>query len=257
MRSVSLLGAAVLLAGCAGPSPTSSPAPSVEDLAERQPAALAVPEPGTTPAAKPQSPLLPSAFFGDGAEAFIAWRCTPAQDLIAAFPDDYLRLWSGQGHYRLERAVVASGARYVKDDLTFWNKGEKAMVESDNGRLECQQDIRRQTLTRGDHPQSIFHALGNEPGWMLDLDRDSPRMTLVSDHGEQRRTLDYRLVNLDNGRQASVTLRSSDAAEPVTVRLEARACFDAMSGQPYPVRVRVETPERTLRGCGQGIERQK
>jgi len=40
------------------------------------------------------------------------------------------------------------------------------------------------------------------------------------------------------------------------VRLEARACFDAMSGRPYPVRVRIETPERTLLGCGQGIERQ-
>ncbi|WP_136066503.1 MliC family protein [Modicisalibacter radicis] len=254
MRIVSLLGAAVLLAGCAGPSTSPSTAPTVDDLAERPPAQ--VPEPqADTPRDEPRSPLLPSAFFADGAEAFIAWRCTPAQDLIAAFPDDHLRLWSGQGHYRLERAVVASGTRYVKDDLTFWSKGERAMVESDNGRLECQQDIRRQTLTRADHPQSIFHALGNEPGWMLDLDRDSPRMTLVTDYGDERRTLDYRLVDLENGRQASVTLRSGDAAEPVTVHLEARACFDAMSGQPYPVRVRVETPERTLRGCGQGIER--
>lgn len=256
MRIVSLLGAVALLAGCAGPSPMSSSAPSVVDRAERQPGAEVSEQATSAESSKPHSPLLPSAFFADGAEAFIAWRCTPAQDLIAAFPDDHLRLWSGQGHYRLERAVVASGTRYVKDDLTFWNKGEKALVESDNGRLECQQDIRRETLTRADHPQSIFHALGNEPGWTLDLDRESPQMTLVSAYGDERRTLDYHLVNLDNGQQASVTLRSSDAVEPVTVRLEARACFDAMSGQPYPVRVRIETPERTLRGCGQGIERQ-
>lgn len=256
MRIVSLLGAAVLLAGCAGPSPTSSPAPKVDDLAERRPAQESELQPGK-PNDEPRSPLLPSAFFADGAEAFIAWRCTPAQDLIAAFPDDYLRLWSRQGHYQLERAVVASGARYVKDDLTFWNKGDQAMVESDNGRLECQQDTRRQTLTRADHPRSIFHALGNEPGWTLDLARDAPRMTLVSDYGEQRRSLDYRVVDLSNGRQASVTLRSGDAAESVTVHLEARACFDAMSGKPYPVRVKVETPESILQGCGQGIERQQ
>lgn len=234
------------LAGCAVRQP-GSPPPAVSDLASGEASA--------DTADVPASPLLPSAFFADGADAFIAWRCTPAQDLIAAFPEDHLRLWSGQGHYRLDPAVVASGARYVKDDLSFWNKGDKALVESDNGRLECHEDVHRRTLTRADHPDSIFHAVGNEPGWTLDLDRRAARLHLVTEYGEKARTLSYQLLGLDNGEQARVTLRAHDNGEPITVRLRARACFDAMSGKPYPVRVRIETPERVLQGCGQGIER--
>ncbi|MHB0776200.1 MliC family protein [Halomonas sp. WWR20] len=251
---LTLLGAVVLMTGCAGPAPTPDTQPPIDDIAVRVP--TAVPSAAPDKAPEPKSPLLPSAFFADGAEAFIAWRCMPAQDLIAAFPDGYLRLWSAQGHYRLDRAVVASGKRYVKDDLVFWNEGRQARVESDNGRLACEEDAQRQTLTRRDHPRSIFHAVGNEPGWTLDLDRDRPQMTLISDYGEQNRTLDYQLVNLNNGQQASVILRSNDASQPITVRLQARACFDTMSGKPYPVRVTIEMGSRTLQGCGQGIERQ-
>ena len=115
-----LLCASLVLAGCAT-STSAPPAPKISDLSPSAPAPV---EPAAETADdEPQSPLLPSAFFADGAEAFIAWRCTPAQDLISAFPDSGLRLWSAHGHYQLEPAVVASGARYVKDDLTFWSKG--------------------------------------------------------------------------------------------------------------------------------------
>lgn len=249
-----LLCASLILAGCATSTP-SSPPPRVEE----RPMAPAWPsEPkgeSTKPDKKVSSPLLPSAFFADGAEAFIAWRCTPAQDLISAFPGDRLRLWSGQGHYQLERAVVASGARYVKDDLSFWNKGDEALVESDNGRLECKQDVRRESLTREAHPESIFHAQGNEPGWTLDLDRDTPRLTLVTDYGERTLEVPYRVAEIVNGQLASMTLRSRDPAQPLEVRMAARTCFDDMSGKPYPVRVTVRLEAQTLRGCGQGIEK--
>ncbi|MBZ9557919.1 MULTISPECIES: MliC family protein [unclassified Modicisalibacter] len=253
--TAAIVSITLVLAGCATSPAPEVKRPSVADRTVQPSAASASRAVQQEPAAEPRSPLLPSAFFADGAEDFIAWRCTPAQDLISAFPDDQLRLWSAQGHYLLDRAVVASGARYVKDDLTFWNKGKEAVVTSDNGRLTCREDVHRRTLTRADHPESIFHALGNEPGWTLDLDRDAPSMTLVTDNGERSRTLDYRLVALDNGEQASVTLRADGAAEPVAVQMQARACFDAMSGKPYPVRVRLQVGERVFRGCGQGIER--
>lgn len=211
----------------------------------------------TKPGKTESSPLLPSAFFADGAEAFTAWRCTPAQDLISAFPENRLRLWSAQGSYELERAVVASGSRYVKGDLSFWDKGNEALVESDNGRLECQQDIGRDTATREEHPGAIFHAQGNEPGWTLDLDRDAPRLTLVTGYGERTLEVPYRVAKVVNGQQASMTLHGREAEHALTVRMAARACFDDMSGKPYPVRVTVELGTQTLRGCGQGIEKSR
>lgn len=203
----------------------------------------------------PTSPLLPSAFFADGAEAFVSWRCTPAQDLISAAPKGHLRLWSGQGYYELARTVVAEGERYEKGTLSFVQRGGQAHVESDNGQLACQRDARRESTTRKAAPGVIFQARGNEPGWLLELDRETSRMTLTTDYGEHVRTLPYHVARLDNGHQAAMTLRAHDDGTPITVRLRARACFDNMSGKPYPVQVSVEQGDQTLVGCGQGVER--
>ncbi|SHF82659.1 Membrane-bound lysozyme-inhibitor of c-type lysozyme [Modicisalibacter ilicicola DSM 19980] len=246
--------AALVLSGCttlASAPPTSAPQ-TEERTSSQAPASSA--EKATR---KPSSPLLPSAFFADGAEAFIAWRCTPAQDLITAFPDNRLRLWSSQGHYQLERAVVASGERYAKADLSFWNKGDEATVESANGRLECQQDTQRKTWTRDQHPDTIFYARGNEPGWTLRLDRETSQLSWVTDYGKRALTLPYGVASIVNGQQARMTLVSQDPAQPLTVEMEARACFDDMSGKPYPVRVTLTSGSDQWRGCGQGIEKRK
>ncbi|WP_280562801.1 MULTISPECIES: C-type lysozyme, inhibitor [unclassified Chromohalobacter] len=253
-RARHVLSAVVCVAVLGGCASTEKP-PQVSDASGSDftpPPRLDVPDENDD---APKSPLLPSAFFADGAEAFVSWRCTPAQDLISASPGDHLRLWSAQGYYGLERSVVAEGKRYRKGTLTFAQQGDEAHVESDNGQLACQQDARRDAITRADAPNAIFKGQGNEPGWTLELDRETPQLRLVTQYGEQKRTLDYRVTRLDNGHQAAMTLEAGDADAPVIVELKARACFDSMSGKPYPVQVRVEEAGRTWVGCGQGVER--
>lgn len=248
---------AFILTGCATSSSLSPPAspPTEERGVNATPDAPRVSDDASQGQNTASSPLLPSAFFADGGEAFIAWRCTPAQDLITTFPDNHLRLWSGQGHYELEPAVVASGARYVKNDLSFWNKGDIALVESDNGKLECQQDVQRKTWERRQHPDTIFYAKGNEPGWALRLDRKTSRLSWVTDYGKRTLILPYKVGKVANGQHASMTLVSLDATQPLTVELESRACFDSESGKPFPVRVTIISEKQQLLGCGQGIEK--
>lgn len=240
---VAALGLSVLLAGCAGAPQPDSSAPIVSDV--------------STPADvdkqdSTKAPLMPSAFFAGEAERFEAWRCTPAQDLVTAFPQGELRLWSAYDAYRLTPAVVASGSRYVKNDLSFWEKGGEAMVESDRGRLECQRDQTRAALTRAQRPGVMFHGRGNEPGWTVRLDHDAPHLSLMLDNGEREIESPYRVTSLDNER-GRVTLASGRADTPFNLELEARACFDSMSGEPFPVRVTLDVDGKTYRGCGQGI----
>ncbi|WP_148252730.1 MliC family protein [Aidingimonas lacisalsi] len=242
------LTTSLMVAGCATSreEPSSSSDVGVRDL-----------EPSTSeeqaePSVTPQAPLLPSAFFPGDADEFVAWHCTPAQDLVSAFPTNELRLWSGQGMYRLEPAVVASGARYAKEDLSFWNKGEEAIVESDNGRLDCETSMSRDVLTREDRPGVMFHGRGNEPGWTVRLAHDVPEVSMVLDYGERELTLPYRIESLDN-EEGHVHLSSGVKDQPFDLSLQARACFDDMSGQPFPVRVILKIDDRTYRGCGQGI----
>jgi membrane-bound inhibitor of C-type lysozyme len=43
----------------------------------------------------------------------------------------------GDQRFELPQAMSASGARYLGDDITFWNKGRDAAVEWQGTKLEC------------------------------------------------------------------------------------------------------------------------
>ncbi|PMR74502.1 C-type lysozyme, inhibitor [Billgrantia endophytica] len=238
----------LVLTGCVV-APMDGPGPTVSESASVTMPQVDSNGPQVTP---PAAPLMPSLFFAGGADSFQAWRCTPAQDLVSVFTEDELRLWSAHGAYRLQPAVVASGARFQQGDLSFWSKGDEAMVESANGRLACQRDATRKTLSRQDRPGVMFHARGNEPGWVANLAHDAPELTLLMDYGSRELTLPYRVTEMDNA-LGRVTLASGEAEQPFELTLEARACFDDMSGEPFPARATLAIGGQVLRGCGQGI----
>lgn len=243
-RPLVLLGAALWLAGCTATPDGAATRPEIADRgASREEGAPEVP---------PAAPLMPSLFFPGDARALTAWRCTPAQDLVTAAAEGELRLWSAHGAYRLPPAVVASGARYQQGELSFWHKGDAAEVESATGRLDCTRDLSREVLSRRQRPGTMFHARGNEPGWVVNLASDRPEATLVLDYGQRELTLPYRVTTLDNG-EGRMILASGRADTPFELRLEARACFDSMSGQPFPARVTLSIDGEQYRGCGQGI----
>lgn len=227
---------ALVLAGCAARAPAPEPAP--------------VPPGGSVITSK--APLLPSLLFPGEAKRFVGWRCTPDQGLVTAATEQELRLWSAHGAWRLAPAVVASGSRYQQGELSVWNRGNEALVEGPRGRLDCRQALIRKALTRAEHPGVMFHGRGNEPGWSVELANDVPELTLTLDYGQRQVTLPYRVTTLDNG-AGRVVLASGQAARPFSLRIEAKACFDDMSGHPWPARVTLELNDRQLRGCGQGI----
>ncbi|MFO8044722.1 MAG: C-type lysozyme, inhibitor [Halomonas sp.] len=198
------------------------------------------------------APLLPSTLFAGGAESFTSWRCHPNQALVTAAPEGELRLWSAHGAWRLQPAVVASGDRYEGEQVSFWNEGTDAIVETSRGRLECQAYMQRQAFTRQQRPGVMFLGRGNEPGWMASLAHDRPQLTLSLDYGTREQTLPYRVTALDN-EAGRVVLASGRGDTPFELRIQAGACLDDMSGEPFPARVTLTVDGEQYRGCGQGI----
>ncbi|MCA1771431.1 MAG: MliC family protein [Halomonas sp.] len=200
-----------------------------------------------------KAPLLPSALFSGQAAQFEAWHCSPAkQHLITAVDGELLRLWSLHGAWRLPQAVVASGARYQDGEVSFWNRGEQALVETPRGQLKCELAAQRDASTREDHPGVMFRGQGNEPGWTVELAHDAPQLTLSTDYGDNVETLPYMVSVMDN-EAGRVVLENADADDFFRVRIEAGACFDDMSGYPFPARVTLTLDGEQYSGCGQGI----
>lgn len=224
---------AVALAGCAG-----APTPD---------AAL------TRTTVNSSAPLLPSGLFAGTAERFQGWHCTPAnQHLVSAANAQDLRLWSLHGAWRLPQAVVASGARYQDGEISFWNRGDEARVETPRGQLKCALSDERTALTRAEKPGVMFWGQGNEPGWNVALAHDEPMLALALDYGETRIELPYMVSVMDNT-AGRVVLENARVEPFFRLRIEAAACFDNMSGQPFPARVTLTYKGEQYSGCGQGI----
>lgn len=232
---VAAAGALLVMGGCAATS--SSPATSSASQASSD----------------NRAPFFPSALFPGSAQRFDAWHCSPAQQhLVTATNANDLRLWSLHGAWRLPQAVVASGARYQDGEISFWNRGEKALVETPRGQLQCSLAGQRAALTRDDKPGVMFFARGNEPGWSVALAHDTPTLTMQTNYGEESLQLPYMVSVMDN-EAGRVVLESADVAPFYRVRIDAGACFDSMSGEPFPARVTLTYGGEQYSGCGQGI----
>jgi membrane-bound inhibitor of C-type lysozyme len=71
----------------------------------------------------------------------VTFACNDGSEIMATFdnapaPATVLLVRGGQ-EATIQQAMSASGARYVGDDITFWNKGRDAAVEWQGTKLEC------------------------------------------------------------------------------------------------------------------------
>lgn len=94
-----------------------------------------------------------------------------------------------------------------------------------------------------------FRALGQEPGWYLEMD-EGASMRLVYDYSEREATTPMPQPVVTG------TTRTYDArtdAHQLRVVIEEQECSDTMSGLRFPRTVTVTIDGRTLHGCGQEL----
>jgi putative lipoprotein len=172
-------------------------------------------------------------------------------DFIARSGTEEITLWLPDQQVILPQVRSASGALYEADDISFWSKGDEAMltVGADvyqNCLLQPHrvpwEDARRRGVD--------FRAVGNEPGWYLEI-RSGREMLFVSDFGAQR------LLVTDSGARREGNVRVHDGVsggQAFRVDIIEESCIDTMSGQRFPARVTVSVDDRQFSGCGQNLD---
>jgi len=115
------------------------------------------------------------------------------------------------------------------------------------GPVSCRNDRRRAIWEKAKLDGADFRAVGNEPGWHLEI-REQSRIVLVADYGASRVELPLPEPVTDT---ATRTTRW-DAGE-LLLEVTGRPCRDSMSGERFEAEVRVTWQGRTLRGCGRAL----
>ncbi|TWI91506.1 copper resistance protein NlpE N-terminal domain-containing protein [Chitinophaga japonensis] len=94
-----------------------------------------------------------------------------------------------------------------------------------------------------------FWAVGNEPGWTLELDRQKTLFFLNQEGDSLRAPTPRPRPNTDT---LQVYTAKTEKAELI-LTIRQRACMDDMSGFMRPYTVEVQFKDRTYTGCGESL----
>lgn len=157
----------------------------------------------------------------------VVYQCADLH-ILARFEGAAAEVWLPEETRSLRATPAASGVRYAGDGAILWTRG---MAEA---RLDIAGQPSRACLAGPPAPWRAavaegvsFRAIGQEPGWMLDILAD----------GGQRLVLDY----------------GTRIAEADSVEVRAAPCRDTMSGHAFPYAVTVTVAGGVLEGCGMGL----
>ena len=152
--------------------------------------------------------------------------------------------------YRVLSEVIP-GERYAGEDVELVVGERSAELCLDKVCSRCTYDRRASIWEHAKLNGVDFRALGNEPGWVLEI-RFRDRLDLSYDYGTQSLSLPIVATRSDStSRQTWLTGRDGEVEMQVT--LEGAACHDTMSDEVFPTRVRIEVADRVFSGCGRAL----
>lgn len=155
-------------------------------------------------------------------------------------------LFSGQSQ-ALQPAESANGMRYSNSEGTsFFRDGDSASLTlSDDEQYDCSPGTQASPWTEAAARGIAFRAVGNEPGWLVELEKaDKPSLHALVDYGQ--RNIDVkRMRPVPNGMAGKTT----DGTQ-VTLYVRRQSCQDDMSGERFQAEATLIVGEETYRGCG-------
>lgn len=149
----------------------------------------------------------------------------------------------------MRREVAASGVKYVAHGLLVWTKGDEALIEIDGRRHQgCRGSPAKTAWEQARIDGVEFRALGNEPGWILEVDEETG-IIFVTDYGQTRHRFN-RPHRRDFPHEDVIQYHAPGDGGEIIVTLTSGGCLDDMSSEPFPVRALVSLAGRDYRGCG-------
>lgn len=141
---------------------------------------------------------------------------------------------------------------YRKGEILFQIKGQDALLATADGKtLSCTNDRRRAIWEHAKLNGADFRAVGNEPGWCLEI-RSQSKLVLVTDYGAARYEFDLPEPTTDSASRASRYEAHQDGQE-ISLVISVNPCQDTMSGESFESTVDVVLNGRVLHGCGRAL----
>ena len=148
--------------------------------------------------------------------------------------------------------LLENWARYSDGSITFWSKGEEALLETDeNSHRNCRNNRRKAIWEDAKLNGIDFRAVGNEPGWHLEI-RTGDKIVFVGDYGQSRYQFATPEPKVDQ-RSRTTTYEVQEAGHRAVIEIDGRSCGDTMSDETFEATVTVTLDGKKYRGCGRAL----
>jgi len=141
---------------------------------------------------------------------------------------------------------------FQRGDLRFQINGQTGQIE-DNGNVihRCQNNRREAIWEHAKLNGADFRAVGNEPGWHLEIYGGS-KAVLVTGYGATRHEFDLLPPQVEGKTETTVLTSRSDKPR-IVLKITGKDCSDTMSGEQFESRVDVDLDGKVLHGCGRAL----
>lgn len=146
----------------------------------------------------------------------------------------------------------ASGARFVSGSYFYWSKGDSALLQIPGQTLRSCRTIPREKSWQAAKIRGVnFRALGQEPGWYLEI-TEGEQIKYVGNYGQDTVFTPVPNPEIDNQKGQTV-YQAETETHSLTVEISDSSCTDSMSGFEFPSTVSVTLDGQTYRGCGRSL----
>ena len=187
-----------------------------------------------------------------GTEQTFVFECDDGFRFTARTGEDTLWIFLPEYAIQLPRVRSGSGRKYASDEVSFWNQGEVALLETETGSHRNCVNKRAQAVWEHAKLEGVdFRATGNEPDWHIEITLGD-EIVLIADHGKSAYRFKTPEPDIDQTARKT-TYTAQQGRQRLIVELEGRVCQDSMSDQSYEVTVAVTLDERQFHGCGKAL----
>jgi len=180
----------------------------------------------------------------------LVYECTDGEFISRVGPGE-MALWLEDRYVVLSQVRSGSGTKYVEGDITYWSKGDEVLLEVAGRRYQnCRLNPARAPWEDARRRGVDFRAVGNEPGWYLEVHSDE-RMLFVGDYGSTRVLLDTPSLFTEQGRRV---YSASEGGHQISVTISDSFCTDTMKGDQFPATVQLNHNGRLYQGCGRELD---
>jgi membrane-bound inhibitor of C-type lysozyme len=188
---------------------------------------------------------------GTDIQTFV-YECPDGYSFVARTQNDQVWLFLPGETVDLPRVTSASGVKYAAGNITFWSKGDDALVETaDTSHTGCKNNRARAIWEHAKLNGVDFRATGNEPGWHLEISNQRD-ILLVTDYGQTTYQFKSAILKSEpHARSAVYNARNQQAS--VEIVITAAPCHDSMSGEAFSSTVSILVNGKRLEGCGRPL----